>query len=297
LRALGLENRVHPCGLDLASQRNCSRLLRDIQPHEIYNLAAQSLISVSFEKPVITGEITGLGVARLLEAVRTVNPEIAFFQASCNDMFGNTTEVPQSEDTPFRPQSPYAIAKLYAHWTTVNYREVYDLRASSGILFSHSSPLKDVDSVTRKIAINVARIRNGSQNSFSLGNLNTQMDWGYAPEYVEAMWMMLNDAASQDYVIATGQTCSVRDFVSLAFQAVNIDIEWVGTGENEKAIEKQTGRVVVSVDPRLFRPSEGTVLVGDTTKIQQRLGWSARTSAARLVQVMVQEDLKHTEAA
>jgi GDPmannose 4,6-dehydratase len=240
----------------------------------------------------MTGDVTGLGVVRLLEAVRATDPSIKFFQASCHDMYGDVREVPQSETTAFYPQSPYAIAKVYAHWSSINYREVYDLFVCCGILFGHSSPLKSMQWVTRKIALNVARIKEGLQEGFSLGNVNAQMDWGYAPEYVEAMWLMLKQSQPDDFVIATGQTSSVRDLVTWAFQVVDMEIEWVGRGEEEKAVEKRTGRTLVDIDPRLFRPSDDRVLVGDTSKSAALLHWSARTSPQELLAIMVREDLK-----
>jgi len=292
LTELGIVDHIQMQQLDLRSERSCKKLLFDVRADEMYNLETQSYISVSFEKPVATGEITGLGVVRLLEAVRAVDPSIAFFQASSSEMFGKALEVPQTENTRFYPRSPYAIAKLYAHWTVVNYREVYDLCACSGILFNHESPLREQEFVTRKISVSVAKVKQGLQEKLLLGNINVRMDWGYAPEYVEAMWLMLQQRPVDDYVIATGRAHSVRDFVSAAFRVVDMELVWEGQREDEKGIEKKTGRVLVEIDSRLFRPSDSSVFVGDASKAREKLGWDPRTSFEDLVEIMVQEDLR-----
>ncbi|RLB06561.1 MAG: GDP-mannose 4,6-dehydratase [Deltaproteobacteria bacterium] len=292
LSELGIADKVNLRELDLQTERNCTKLLQEVRPEEVYNLAAQSYISVSFEQPVATGEITGLGVARLLEAVRNVNPDIRFFQASSNEMFGKVREVPQSEDTPFHPRSPYAIAKLYGHWITINYREVYDIFTCSGILFNHESPLRGLEFVTRKITYSAAKIKEGLQEKLLLGNLNVRMDWGYAPEYVEAMWLMLNNPQADDYVIATGKAYSVREFVERAFGTLDIEIVWEGKGEEERGIDRRTGRVVVEIDPRLFRPADINLLIGDASKAHRELGWAPKTSLEKLVEIMVKEDLR-----
>ncbi|MBW2039540.1 MAG: GDP-mannose 4,6-dehydratase [Deltaproteobacteria bacterium] len=292
LGELGIIDRVTLREVDLQSERSCTRLLREVGPEEVYNLAAQSYISISFEQPVATGEITGIGVARLLEAVRVVDPDIRFFQASSNEMFGRVQEVPQSENTPFYPRSPYAIAKLYGHWTTVNYREVYNIFACSGILFNHESPLRGLEFVTRKITFNAAKIKDGLQDRLLLGNLNARMDWGYAPEYVEAMWLMLNRPQADDYVIATGKAYSVREFVERVFGVLGMETVWEGKGEEERGIDRGTGRVLVEIDPRLFRPADTNLLIGDASKAQRELGWRPRTSLEELVEIMVKEDLR-----
>jgi len=292
LRELGIAGRVTLQELDLQSERGCVKLLQKVRPVEIYNLAAQSYISVSFEQPITTGEITGLGVARLLEAVRVVDPDIRFFQASSSEMFGRVREVPQTENTPFHPQSPFAIAKLYGHWITINYRGVYDIFSCSGILFNFESPLRGLEFVTRKITFNAAKIKDGLQDEMLLGNLNVRMDWGYALDYVEAMWLMLNNREADDYVIATGKAYSVREFVEKTFDVLDMEIVWEGIGREERGIDRRTGKVVVEIDPRLFRPADVNLLIGDASKAQRNLGWTPRTSFEKLVEIMVKEDLR-----
>lgn len=292
LDELGITDKVTLRELDLQSDRTCTKLLQEVRPEEVYNLAAQSYISVSFEHPVATGEITGIGVARLLEAVRAVDPDIRFFQASSNEMFGMVQEVPQSENTPFHPRSPYAIAKLYGHWMTVNYRQVYNIFACSGILFNHESPLRGLEFVTRKITFNAAKIKDGLQDKLLLGNLNARMDWGYAPEYVEAMWLMLNRPQADDFVIATGKAYSVRQFVEEAFRVLDVEIVWEGQGVQERGIDRKNEKVLVEIDPRFFRPADANLLIGDPSKAQRELAWKARTSLEELVEIMVKEDLR-----
>ncbi|NPV72682.1 MAG: GDP-mannose 4,6-dehydratase [Pelotomaculum sp.] len=272
---LGIENQVELLPMDLTDQGNIVRVLQKVQPDEVYNLAAQSFVAVSFEQPVTTGEITGLGVTNLLEAIRLVNKEIRFYQASTSEMFGKVQAVPQNETTPFYPRSPYAAAKLYAHWMTVNYRESYGMYACSGILFNHESPLRGLEFVTRKITYAVARIKHGLERELRLGNLEAKRDWGYAPEYVEAMWLMLQQDEPDDYVIATGETHSVREFVEEAFACVNLD--W---------------RDYVVVDPAFYRPAEVDLLVGDPSKAREKLGWQPRTTFKDLVRLMVKADLE-----
>ncbi|UCC66832.1 MAG: GDP-mannose 4,6-dehydratase [Deltaproteobacteria bacterium] len=292
LDELGITDKVTLRELDLQSDRTCTKLLQEVKSEEVYNLAAQSYISVSFEQPVATGEITGIGVARLLEAVRAVDPDIRFFQASSNEMFGLVQEVPQSENTPFHPRSPYATAKLYGHWMTVNYREVYNTFACAGILFNHESPLRGLEFVTRKITFNAAKIKDGLQDKLLLGNLNARMDWGYAPEYVEAMWLMLNTPQADDFVIATGKAYSVRQFVEVAFRVLDVEIVWEGQGVQERGIDRKNGKVLVEIDPRFFRPADANLLIGDPSKAQRELAWKARTSLEELVEIMVKEDLR-----
>ncbi len=272
---LGIKDKIELMPMDLQDQGNIIKVLDKVQPHEVYNLAAQSFVAVSFEQPLVTGDITGLGVARLLEGIRIVNPEIKYYQASTSEMFGKVQEVPQSENTPFYPRSPYAAAKLYAHWMTVNYREAYNVYACSGILFNHESPLRGLEFVTRKITNTVARIKCGLENELRLGNLDAKRDWGYAPEYVEAMWLMLQQSKPDDYVISTGETHSVREFVEAAFSHVNLD--W---------------REYVVVDPAFYRPAEVELLIGDPTKAKERLGWQCKTDFKALVGLMVDADLK-----
>jgi len=276
---LGIRDYVELVPLDLLDTGNIIRVLQKTQPDEVYNLAAQSFVAVSFEQPVVTGEITGLGAVRVLEAIRTVNPKIKFYQASSSEMFGKVQAVPQSEKTPFYPRSPYAAAKLYAHWMTVNYRESYGIFACSGILFNHESELRGLEFVTRKITDAVARVKHGLQKELRLGNLEAKRDWGYAPEYVEAMWLMLQQPEPDDYVIATGETHSVREFAEEAFACAGLD--W---------------RDYVVEDPALKRPADVELLVGDASKARQKLGWRPRTTFKELVRIMVEADLKRVAA-
>lgn len=275
LNLLGIENQVELLPMDLTDQGNIIRVLQKVQPEEVYNLAAQSFVAVSFEQPVTTGEITGLGVTNLLEAIRMVNKDIRFYQASTSEMFGKVQAVPQNEKTPFYPRSPYAAAKLYAHWMTVNYREAYGMYACSGILFNHESLLRGVEFVTRKITRTVAEIKLGRVKELRLGNLEARRDWGYAPEYVEAMWLMLQQDHPEDYVIATGETHSVREFVQEAFACA--DLNW---------------QDYVVVDPAFYRPTEVELLVGDPTKAREKLGWRPHTTFKELVRLMVRADLE-----
>ncbi len=278
LDCLGICNKVELVPLNLLDLGNIIRVLEKVQPDEVYNLAAQSFVAVSFDQPVATGEITGLGAVRMLEAIRIVNPKIKFYQASSSEMFGKVQAVPQNEKTPFYPRSPYAAAKLYAHWMTVNYREAYGIFACSGILFNHESPLRGLEFVTRKITYTVARIKYGLASELRLGNLEARRDWGYAPEYVEAMWLMLQQDEPDDYVIATGETHSVKEFAEEAFAYVGLD--WRG---------------YVVEDPAFYRPADVELLVGDATKAREKLGWRPRTTFKELVRLMVEADLKRVE--
>jgi GDPmannose 4,6-dehydratase len=269
-----LGERVEIVSGDLLDQTSMSSIVADVRPHEIYNLAAQSFVPTSWKQPVLTGEFTALGTTRLLEAIRAVDPTIRFYQASSSEMFGKVQAVPQSETTAFYPRSPYGVAKLYGHWITVNYRESYDLFAVSGILFNHESPRRGKEFVTRKISEAVARIKLGLQDELRLGNLDAQRDWGFAGDYVRAMWLMLQQDVPDDYVVATGRTHRVRDFVELAFETVGLD--W---------------RRYVVVDERFYRPAEVDLLVGDASKAYRRLGWSPEVSFERLVELMVEADI------
>lgn len=275
IESLGIKNQIEFISMDLTDQGNIIKALQKICPDEIYNLAAQSFVAVSFEQPVTTGEITGLGVTNLLEAIRIINPEIKFYQASTSEMFGKVQAVPQNEKTPFYPRSPYAIAKLYAHWMTVNYREAYGMFTCSGILFNHESPLRGLEFVTRKITNTVARIKLGLERELRLGNLEAKRDWGYAPEYVEAMWLMLQHDKPDDYVIATGETHSVKEFVEEAFSHVGLD--W---------------QDYVVVDPSFYRPAEVEFLMGDPSKAKEKLGWQPKTTFKELVKLMVEADIE-----
>lgn len=277
---------------DLADSSNLHRLISDINPTEIYNLGAQSHVGVSFEVPEYTAEVTGIGTVRILDAIRDSKVDCRFYQASTSELFGGLpgTE-PQSESTPFYPKSPYGAAKLYAYWVTVNYRESYNMFACNGILFNHESPRRGETFVTKKITKAVVRIFQGKQESLTLGNIYAKRDWGHARDFVEAMWLMLQQDEPKDYVIATGKTYTVRDFVNLAFNEVGYDLEWEGNGLDEVAKDAKTGKVLVSIDPRHFRPAEVELLLGDPTKAETELGWTAKTSLRELVSEMVKYDL------
>lgn len=292
LKYLGIEAAVHYLPLELLEFSNLYTAIERVQPDEIYNLGAQSFVALSFEEPLFTLDATGTGPLRMLEAIRRVNPEVKFYQASSSEMFGKVQGTPQDEKTPFYPRSPYAIAKLCAHWYTVNYRESYGLFACSGILFNHESPLRGLEFVTRKITHGLARMVNGLQQKIVLGNMNARRDWGYAPEYVEGMWLMLQQPQPDDYVLATGETHSIREFVELAFREVGTDIEWQGAQENEKGIDRKTGKVAVEVAPEFFRPAEVDLLKGNPRKAAEKLGWQPRTRFQDLVHIMVEADLK-----
>lgn len=278
---------------DMTDSTNLIRIIQQVQPDEIYNLAAQSHVQVSFDTPEYTANADGLGTLRLLEAIRILGLEkkTRFYQASTSELYGLVQETPQKETTPFYPRSPYAAAKLYGYWITVNYREAYGMYACNGILFNHESPLRGETFVTRKITRAVARIKVGLQKKLYLGNLSAKRDWGFARDYVEAMWLLLQQDHAEDYVIATGETHEVREFVELAFREVGIEIEWQGSGIDEKGVDKATGDVLVEVDPRYFRPTEVELLLGDAAKAMRKLGWKPKTTLKDLCSMMVQEDL------
>ncbi len=276
---------------DLTDSSNLNRLLEKIAPTEIYNLGAQSHVKVSFEVPEYTVDADGVGVLRLLDAIRDTGLPARFYQASTSEMFGKVQEVPQSESTPFYPRSPYAAAKLYAYWITRNYRESYNLHASNGILFNHESPRRGETFVTRKISMAVARIHRGLQDCLYLGNIDALRDWGYAPEYVEAMWLMLQQEKPDDYVVATGEMHSVREFVEHAFATVGRTIAWQGKEQDEVGIDTSSGKTVVRIDPNYFRPAEVEQLLGNPAKAKRQLGWSPKVTFAELVQIMTKADL------
>ncbi|MEW5785493.1 MAG: GDP-mannose 4,6-dehydratase [Bacillota bacterium] len=281
---------------DLTDSTNIIRVIQEVRPDELYNLAAQSHVQVSFETAEYTANADALGTLRLLEAIRILKltDKIKFYQASTSELFGSTRETPQKETTPFCPRSPYAAAKLYAYWITVNYREAYNLFGCNGILFNHESPLRGETFVTRKITRAVAGIKLGLLDKLSLGNLNAKRDWGYAGDYVEAMWLMLQQETPADYVIATGEAHSVREFAAMAFAEAGIDIEWQGAGLDEKGIDQATGKIVVEVDPRYFRPTEVDLLLGDPGKAKEKLGWHPKVGFPELVRMMVAADLEKT---
>lgn len=280
---------------DLTDSSNLHTLLSKIEPHEIYNMGAQSHVAVSFEVPEYTAEVDALGTIRLLNAIKDLGIQPRFYQASTSELFGGLPETaPQSERTPFYPKSPYGAAKLYAYWVTVNYRESYGLYGCNGILFNHESPRRGETFVTKKITRAVARIAQGRQQGLSLGNLDAKRDWGYAKDYVEAMWLMLQQDQADDYVIASGETYTVRQFVDMAFDEVGVSLEWRGKGVDEQGICRKTGKVLVTIDPRYFRPAEVDLLWGDASKARAKLGWTAKTKIRELVRIMVQYDL-HNE--
>jgi len=281
---------------DLTDQSNSIRMVMEIQPDEIYNLAAQSFVGVSFDQPLATAHITGLGCVHLLEAIRVVNPRIRFYQASTSEMFGEVQAIPQVESTPFYPRSPYGVAKLYAHWMVINYRESYDIFGCSGILFNHESPLRGLEFVTRKITDGVAKIKLGKLDTLELGNLDAKRDWGFAKEYVEGMYLMLQADKPDTYVLATNRTETVRDFVTMAFKAVDIELEFSGSQESEIAIDKATGETVVRVNSKFYRPAEVELLIGDSQKAKDDLGWEPKTSLEELCAMMVKDDLRRNEA-
>lgn len=279
---------------DMTDSSSLIRIIQQTKPHEIYNLAAQSHVAVSFEEPEYTANADALGTLRILEAIRILGLQqhTRFYQASTSELFGQVRTIPQNEETPFYPRSPYAVAKLYAHWITINYREAYGIYACNGILFNHESPVRGETFVTRKITRALARIKLGLQDCLFLGNLDAKRDWGHARDYVEMQWLMLQQEKPEDFVIATGIQYSVRDFVNLAAKALSIDLVWEGEGVNEKAFDQRTGVCLVAVDPRYYRPTEVETLLGDSTKAQEKLGWVPKISFEELVKEMVKEDLK-----
>lgn len=280
---------------DLTDLSATIRLLQSTKATEVYNLAAQSFVGVSFDQPLTTAEITGIGPVNLLEAIRIVNPKIRFYQASTSEMFGKVQEIPQRETTPFYPRSPYGVAKLYAHWMVINYRESYDIFATSGILFNHESPLRGQEFVTRKITDSVAKIKLGKQETLELGNMDAKRDWGFAKDYVEGMWRMLQADKPDTFVLATNRTETVRDFVTMAFKAADIELEWSGSEENEIGTDKATGKVIVKVNPKFYRPAEVDLLIGNPEKAKNELGWEPKTTLEELCAMMVKADLHRNE--
>ncbi len=280
---------------DVTDVASSIRLLQQTGAKEVYNLAAQSFVGVSFDQPVTTAEITGIGPLNLLEAIRIVDPAVRFYQASTSEMFGKVQAVPQNEETPFYPRSPYGVAKLYAHWITVNYRESYGIFASSGILFNHESPLRAREFVTRKITDAVAQIKLGKLDCLALGNLDAKRDWGFAKEYVEGMWRMLQADEPDTFVLATNRTETVRDFVKMAFQAAGLAIEFSGKDDQEIGIDSASGKTVVRVDPRFYRPAEVDLLIGNPAKAAEKLGWRPQTTLEELCRMMVEADLRRNE--
>jgi len=295
IESLNIRNHphLHLLEFDLTDTGSAIQIVQRIQPDEVYNLAAQSFVGTSFKQPRATVDITGIGALNLLEAIRLINPKIRFYQASTSEMFGKVKEIPQTEDTPFYPRSPYGVAKLYAHWMTVNYRESYDIFASSGILFNHESPLRGLEFVTRKITDGVARIKLGKLECLELGNLDAKRDWGFAKEYVEGMWRMIQAKDPDTFLLATNKTETVRNFVLMAFKAVGIDLEFKGEKEKEIGIDRATGKIMVRVNLDFYRPAEVDLLIGDASKAKALLGWEPKTSLSDLCKMMVEADLSY----
>ena len=293
IQFLNIENHpnLHLIEFNILDAANCIRVISQIQPNEVYNLAAQSFVGVSFEQPLLTSQTTGVGAVNLLESIRIVNPKIKYYQASTSEMFGKVQEIPQTESTRFYPRSPYGVAKLFAHWMTVNYRESYGIFASSGILFNHESPLRGIEFVTRKITDGAAKYHLGMQDVLELGNLNASRDWGYAKEYIEGMYLMLQHDKSDTFVLATNKTYTVRHFAEMAFKAIGVDIEWQGKDENERGINKANGTEIVRVNPKFFRPCEVDLLIGDPVKAKNELGWEPKTDIEELCKIMVDSDI------
>lgn len=297
IKELGINKHpnLHLTEYDLTDLGASIRLLQQTEAIEVYNLAAQSFVGVSFDQPVTTAKITGIGTLNLLEAIRIVNPKIRFYQASTSEMFGKVQAVPQVEDTPFYPRSPYGVAKLYAHWMTINYRESYDIFGCSGILFNHESPLRGLEFVTRKITDSMAKIKLGKLDVLELGNLDAKRDWGYAKEYVEGMWRMLQTDKPDTYVLATNRTETVREFVSMAGKAAGFDLAFEGKDENEVGIDRKTGKTLVKVNPKFYRPAEVDLLIGNPEKAKRDLGWESKTTLERLCQMMVEFDIRRNK--
>ena len=297
IEELGIKNHpnLHLVEYDLTDMGASIALLEKGQPDEIYNLAAQSFVGVSFDQPSTTAQITGIGTLNLLEAIRLVNTKIRFYQASTSEMFGKVQAIPQKEDTPFYPRSPYGVAKLYAHWMTVNYRESYDIFGCSGILFNHESPLRGREFVTRKITDSVAKIKLGKLDCLELGNLDAKRDWGFAKEYVEGMWRMLQVETPDTYVLATNRTETVREFVRMAFKGAGITVDFKGQAENETAVDVATGKTVMRINPKFYRPAEVELLVGDPAHASAKLGWKPQTTLEQLCQMMVEADLRRNK--
>lgn len=292
---LGITKQIKMVEFDLLDYSNIYTAIQETQPDEFYNLAAQSFVGTSFRQPISTGMIDGMGVAYILDVLKTISPQTKFYQASTSEMFGKVQEIPQKETTPFYPRSPYGCAKLYAHWMTVNYRESYDMFTTSGILFNHESELRGPEFVTRKITLNVAARFHGQTEVLELGNLDAERDWGYAKEYVEGMYLMLQAKTPDTFVLATGQTTKIRVFVEKAFAVIDRQIRWEGQGEQEQGFDAKTGELLVRVNPQFFRPAEVDLLIGDPSKAITELGWQPQTDISQLAEIMVKSDIQHLQ--
>lgn len=292
LQELGVEKDIQFVSGDLTDLSSLIRVMEKSQADEVYNLGAQSFVAASWDQPLLTGDVTGLGATRMLEAIRIVNKNARFYQASTSEMFGKAQSEWLDEKTPFYPRSPYGVSKLYAHWSTINYRESFGMHASSGILFNHESPLRGEEFVTRKVTQALAKIKFEKQAVLELGNIDSQRDWGFAGDYVEAMYLMMQQATPDDYVVATGTKHTVRDFINEAAPIAGFDLQWSGQGANEVAKDKKSGKLIVKINPEFYRPAEVDVLLGRATKAKEKLGWSAKTSFKQLVAMMMESDLK-----
>jgi len=292
LRRLGIANKIIHEEMELGEIYEIQRVFEKYKINEVYNLAAQSFVGTSFSSPLNTANITGLGTLRILETIRSTNPKIRFYQASSSEMFGDVLEKNQKETTPLNPQSPYAISKVFSHYLTQNYRNSYNLYATSGILFNHESPLRGEEFVTRKIIIGLVRILKNEINSFELGNIYAKRDWGYAKEYVEAMWKMLQMKKPDDYVISTGKTYSIKDFINKATKYLKMNVTWKGTGLNEKLINKNSNKTIIKINPKFFRPAEVNILIGNSKKAQKKLKWKPNTNLDQLIKIMIDDELK-----
>lgn len=293
LNRLGIVNEVELIDFELLEQSNVIKVIKDIQPDEFYNLAAQSFVGVSFSQPIYTGQATGLSVMYILDAIKEYSPHTKFYQASTSEMFGKVHEVPQKETTPFHPRSPYGVAKLFAHWATVNYRESYDLFCSSGILFNHESPLRGDEFVTRKITKGLVAVQRGDISHLELGNLDAKRDWGFAKDYCEGMYKIVNHSKADTFVLATGETWSIRDFIIQACTAMGMKPEFEGEGVDAHVYDSKSGKDIIRINPKFFRPCEVDLLIGDSTKAKNELGWIPKTSFVQLVEHMVEEEQKY----
>ncbi len=292
LKELGIHNKIQYIYMDLLEFSNVIDVIKKIKPDEVYNLGAQSFVQASFDQPIFTAEVDAIGPLRILEAIRLFSPKTKFYQASTSEMFGKAQEIPQTEKTPFYPRSPYGVAKLYAHWITVNYRESYNLFACSGILFNHESPFRGIEFITRKLTDSVARIKYGLQDKIVVGNLDSKRDWGYAKEYVEGMWLILQQKKADDYVLATNETHTIRELIEYSFKHIGINIIWKGKGLSEKGFDSKTGKILVEVSEKFYRPAEVDLLIGNPAKAKKILGWQPKTKFKELVDMMIESDLK-----
>jgi len=291
LKILGVFDKVHLYDFDLLEVSNIQKIIKEIMPDEIYNLAAQSFVPSSFTVPIVTADINALGTLRILDAIHLINKKIKFYQASTSEMFGKVKEIPQNESTPFHPRSPYGVSKLFAHWITINYRESYNMYACCGILFNHESPLRGDEFVTKKITSTLSNIKNGSNEILNVGNIYAKRDWGFAGDYVEAMWLMLQQKEVDDYVISTGNTYLVKDFIDLTLTYLKFDYKWIGKGLEQRVINNNTGKTLVKINKKFFRPAEVDLLIGNSNKAKKKLKWKPKTSIKKLVKLMVDHDL------